>query len=451
MKTYVIIGTGVAGVAAAETIRSLDPVGEIVIIGDEPDAFYSRPGLAYMLTGEIPEKQLYLYGPREFQQLNIQWIHDQATRIDPDQQIVYFQKHKPLRFDRLLLATGSVAAPSPVPGAHYEGVVKLDTLEDARRILKLARRARTAVVVGGGITALELVEGLRARGLETHYLLRRNRYWGNVLNEAESRIVEHKLEEEGVKLHFNTELESIIGKQKGWFGGGKEVVTAVNTKDGRTIRCDIVAIAIGVRPRKELAEQVGLDTDRGVLVDEYLQTSHPNIYAAGDVAQVYDPFSGRAVLDTLWNSARNQGIVAGKNMAGQKTAYVKQVPFNVTRLGGLTTTIIGTVGRGLDEDLLGIARGDSETWRQLPDAIAAQTGFDINRVRVLIGKHHLLGAIVMGDQTLSQPLYTLIAERVDIAPIRDELIKPHAPVADILADFWAEWRKKQHAPIVSQP
>ncbi len=447
MKTYVIIGTGVAGVAAAETIRSLDPAGEIILIGDEPDAFYSRPGVAYVLTGEVPEKQILLYGPSDFHRLNIQWIHDVATAIDPDQQIVHLKQHAPLRFDRLLLATGSVAAPSPAPGAHYEGVVKLDTLEDTRRILRLCRKAKAAVVVGGGITALELVEGLRARGLETHYFLRRNRYWRNVLDEAESRIVEHRLQEDGVHLHYNTELEAILGGKKGLFRS-REAVVGVRTKDGRTIPCDLVAIAIGVRPRKELAEAAGLDTDRGILVNEYLQTSHPNIFAAGDVAQVFDPFSGRAVLDTLWNSARNQGIAAGKNMAGQPTAYVKQVPFNVTRLGGLTTTIIGTVGRGLDEDLLGIARGDSETWRRLPDAIAAQTGFEVNRIRVLIGKRHLLGAIVMGDQTLSLPLQTMIAAQADITPIRDDLIRPHAPVADILADFWSTWRK-EHAPHIS--
>lgn len=447
-KTYLIIGSGVAGVAAAEAIRKLDASGTIVIVGDEAEAFYSRPGLAYLLTGEVPEKQLYLYGPKAFQEMNIQWVHDRAVRVDPHEQVVHFEARQPLRFDRLLLATGSAAVPLSVPGTRYEGVVKLDTLEDARRILRLARKARSAVVVGGGITALELVEGLRARGVETHYLLRGDRYWRNVLDETESRIVEHKLKEEGVHLHFNTELDEILGKSKGW-RRRREVVAGVRTKDGRTIRCDMVAIAIGVRPRKALAEEAGLSVERGILVNESLQTDQPNIFAAGDVAQVYDPFSGRAVLDSLWNSARNQGTVAGQNMAGQRTAYIKKVPFNVTRLGGLTTTIIGTVGRGVDEDLLGIARGDSETWRQLPDAIAAQAGFDINHVRVLIGERRLVGAVVLGDQTLSQPLYTLIAERADITPIRDQLIQPHAPIADILADFWAEWRK-QHGPSASQ-
>src|SRR6185436_20338695 len=142
----------------------------------------------------------------------------------------------------------------------------------------------------------------------------------------------------------------------------------------------------------------------------------PNIYAAGDVAQVYDPSTGTSILDSLWSPARQQGRAAGLNMAGKKTPYTKSVPFNVTRLAGLTTTIIGTVGRGRDDDLVGIARGDSETWRQLPDSMAAQTGFDVNRLRLLVGEKTLLGAIVMGDQKLSLPLERIISERVDITP-----------------------------------
>jgi hypothetical protein len=123
-------------------------------------------------------------------------------------------------------------------------------------------------------------------------------------------------------------------------------------------------------------------------------------------------------------------------MAERKTAYVKSAPFNVTRLAGLTTTIIGTVGRGRDDDVVGIARGDSETWRQLPDALVAQGGFEVNRLRLLVGDKTLLGAIVMGDQKLSFPLEKIITENVDISPIRGKLLSPGAKVADIMADFW---------------
>jgi NAD(P)H-nitrite reductase large subunit len=193
----------------------------------------------------------------------------------------------------------------------------------------------------------------------------------------------------------------------------------------------------------ELMEETNLAKDRGLLVNEHLQTTDLDIYAAGDVAQVYDPLSGKSALDSLWNPAHEQGRVAGWNMAGRKAAYLKSAPFNVTRLAGLTTTIIGTVGRGKDEDLIGIARGDSETWRELPEAIIAQSGFDVNHMRLMVGEKTLVGAILMGDQTLSWPLQKMIAGKADISAIREQIMAPDAPLADLVAQFWMVWRTEE--------
>ena len=268
--------------------------------------------------------------------------------------------------------------------------------------------------------------------MKVHYLLRGDRYWSNVLDEHESRIVEHSLQEEGVKIHYHSELVEVTGKNR--------QVTGIRLQDGKLLKCDMVAYAIGIRPRMELAKQAGLAVDRGILVNEYLQTDDPNIFSAGDVAQVYDPSTNTSIIDSLWAPARQQGHAAGLNMAGKRTPYIKSVPFNVTRLAGMTTTIIGTVGRGKDEDLVGIARGDSETWRQLPDAIVAQSGFEVNSLRLLVGENTLLGAIIMGDQKLSFPLEKIITGNVDISPIRERLLNPNAKVGDIIADFWTRYQ-----------
>ena len=428
MSHLVIIGSGAAGIAAVEAIRSLDTVCRITMISGEQAGYYSRPGLAYYLTGEIEERFLFPFQQQDFRNLKINYLQAKVAAIRPDQHKLVFTDGRLLAYDSLLIATGAKANQMKVPGVNLEGVVQLDDLEGVRLITKLARKARSAVIVGGGITALELVEGLVARRVKPHYFLRGDRYWGNVLDETESQIVEHRLAEDGVQIHYHTELAEIYGKN------GR--VAGVLTTDDRQIKCDMVGIAIGVRPRMSLAVEAGIKTDRGILVDQYLRTSAPDIFAAGDVAQVYDPFSGKSSLDSLWGPARDQGTTAGFNMVGLNKAYLKVVPFNVTRLAGLTTTIIGTVGRGDDKDLPGIARGDSETWRELPDAIAAQVGFDVNRLRILVGDKTLLGAIVMGDQTLSRPIHHLIADQVDITPIRDQLLQPGAPLADILADFW---------------
>ena len=432
MNNYVIIGTGPAGVAAAEAIRSQDSNANITLIGEEPWGYYSRPGLAYYLTGELPEKNLYPFTPGDFRRLKLRLLHCRVRAIHPYEHQIENQEGQKLAYDRLLIATGARAARMDVPGNNLESVVVLDNLDDARRIIKSARRTRSAVVVGGGITALEIVEGLVSRGVKAHYFLRGDRYWSNVLDEFESDIVEERLREEGVQIHYHTELAEIIENR------GR--VTGVITKDGKRIKCKMVAVAIGICPRIELAVTAGLTVDRGILVNEYLQTNVPDIFAAGDVAQVYDPYTGKSVIDSLWEPARLQGHTAGVNMTGATTPYIKAVPFNVTRLAGLTTTIIGSVGRGADPDLLGIARGDSETWRQLPDAIAAQSHFDINRLRIMVGRKHLLGAIVMGDQTLSQPLHHLIANRADITPICERLLDPNIKLGELIADFWIDWR-----------
>jgi NAD(P)H-nitrite reductase large subunit len=428
---YVILGSGVAGIAAAQAIRSIDHTGPVSIISEDPFGYYSRPGLAYYLTGELGEDLLFPISKKDFRGLNLQWHASQAGQILPAERRVVLNNRFSVPYDRLLIATGSLAAPLTSPGKDLSGVFKLDNLTDAKAILQHTHRSKAAVVVGGGITALELVEGLRAQRLDVHFFLRGDRYWGNVLDETESEIIRERLEEEGVHLHFKTELAEIEGSR------GR--VAAVITKDHQRIPCDTVCFAIGTLPRKELAVAAGLVCDRGILANEYLQSSDESIYAAGDIAQVFDPFSGKTGIDTLWSTARHQGHVAGLNMAGNPTLYQKSVPLNVTRLAGLTTTIIGTVGKGLDPSLTGLARGDSETWRMLPEHMVAETRKDGNRLRLLVGERHLLGALILGDQTLSIPLQQIIGEKADITPIRDRLLT-FTGLTETVTHFWETWR-----------
>lgn len=423
-----------------------------MLVGEEGDgnletAYYSRPGLAYYLTGELPEKLLFPFSRSDFQKLRVRFHRGRVEHLYPEWHQVEADDGRRIGYEQLLIATGARAAGLQVDGIDARGVVKLDCLDDAQKIMRRARssrpplprwiKPRSGVVVGGGITALEIIEGLVAQGVKVHYFLRGDHYWSNVLDEAESRIIEHRLKEEGVQIHYQTELAEILHE--------KDSVTGVKTKAGQMIPCDMVAVAIGILPRRELAQDAGIKIDRGVLVDEYLRTSEVDIFAAGDVAQVYDPLTKKSVLDSLWGPARQQGFTAGRNMAACRlgkplTAYEKGIAFNVTRLANLTTTIIGTVGGGRDNDLIGIARGDSEVWRQLPDAIAAQSGFDVNRLRLMVGEKTLVGAVVMGNQTLSRPLQHLVAEQIDITSICGDLLAPQVDIAEVIADFWCQYQ-----------
>ncbi len=427
MTRYVIVGTGVTGVAAADALRTMERSAEIILVGDDPHGFYSRPGLAYYLNGEVPEKQLTIFSKEDWKLLNIRYVTGLATRLDPRKHQLEIGPAGVLTYDRLLLATGSTAVPLSIPGADLKGVVKLDDFDDTRRILSLARRAKSAVVVGGGIIAVELVEGLLARGLKVHYFLRGERYWPNVLDEKESRLLERRLAEEGVIFHFHTEAAEVLGKR------GK--VVGIRTTKGETIRCGIVAVGIGVKPRMELAKTAGLATERGILTDETLQTSHPDIFAAGDVSQVRDPLSGQSFIDTLWQPAREKGLIAAANMTGMSRSYTKKVAVNVLRLAGVMTTIIGAVGSGVDDDLVSVARGSSETWQELPNTISMESSTEVNHVRLMIGEKTLLGAMVMGEQKLSLPLQEIISSKVDITPMR-HLLQPGAPLGQIVMDFW---------------
>ena len=428
MTRHVIIGTGISGFAAAQTLRSLDPVAEILLVSDDPHGFYSRPGLAYYLTGEIPEKQLFLFSKKGKLNLDVQHVKGRVTRIDPKSHSIEVNTSGTLAYDRLLLATGARAVPLDVPGADLQGLVKLDDLEDTRHILSLVRRTKTAVVVGGGVVAVELVEGLVAQGIKVHYFLRGDRYWPSMLSEVESRIVEGKLAHDGVTLHRHTEIGEILGKR------GK--VTGVCTTKGDIVRCDMVAVGIGVKPRIELAQAAGLKTDRGILLNEYLQTSDADIFATGDVAQIFDPVSGRSAIDDLWYPGRKQGRVAAFNMAGQNQKYQRTVATNILRLAGVMTTIIGAIGSGRDDGQVYMTRGSSETWQQLPNTIATEGGPEMSHLRLMVGEQTLLGALVMGDQKIARPLKEMINTRVDITPIREQLLQSSAQLGQLVMDYW---------------
>jgi NAD(P)H-nitrite reductase large subunit len=424
MRKYLIIGCGVAGITAAEAIRSCDPSAGITIISDDPYGFYSRPGLAYYLTGELP---LYIYTKTDWCMLNAHFVHGQVTRLVPNEHRLVMNHTDVVSYDRLLIATGASAVRLDLPGADLQGVVYLDSLEDTRYIIQRTRRTRTAVVVGGGILALELVEGLRARGCKVHYFLRGTRYWSNVLDETESAIVEERLRDEGVIIRPHTEIAAILGN--------KNRVVAVQTTKGEIIPSEMVATCIGVRPNIDLARIADLETEKGIVVDDYLQTNDQDIFAAGDAAQFYDRETGQKTLYLLWHPARFQGQAAGLNMAGETTRFQRSVAVNVLRLAGVMTSIIGAVG-GRGEEEISIMRGSSETWRQLPNTIAVASGGGINQVRLLVGDITLEGAVVMGEQILSKPLQDLISEKINISAIRPRLMDGNPNLGQILMDFW---------------
>ena len=425
-RRYVIVGNGPAGVTAAEAIRRDDANADIRIVGGENHPFYSRPGLAYLLTGSIPESSLFSRPDADYRRLGVFRSVGVAHRIEREAHRLVLTDGKMYPYDRLLLAVGARAVRPPTPGMELEGVTTFDSLDDTRALIRMTRSAKRACVVGGGITALELAEGLAARGVETHYLMRGDRYWGSVLDAHESTLVEERLAEDGIRLHREVEVNRVIGHK------GK--VVAVETNTAEQVACDLLAVAIGTQPRIELAQAAGLETGRGIWTDTAFQTSDPDIFAAGDVAEVLDPKTGKRGLEALWSVAMEHGRIAGANLAGSQQHYRRPAPFNVTKIGGVTTTLIGAVGTGRGEaDLLTLSRGDSQSWREQLDAFAVVADSGANHMRLVLGEDRIVGAVVMGDQAFSRPLQHLIRERVDIRWVRDRLIQGPAEVRQALA------------------
>ena len=430
---HVLIGGGPATVAAAAAIRAVDAAAEITVIAADRHGYYSRPGLAYLLTGEIPEKSLYPFSAEDLGALRAEWITARAAGIDRETRSVLLEDGRTVRYDRLLLATGSRAIKAKVPGRDLDGVVTLDDLRDARDIIRRCRKGGTALVVGGGITALEIVEGMRARGVTVHYLLRKERYWGSVLSQTESDLVESRLESEGVRVHRNAELAAIIGRD------GR--VAGAETESGEHIPCEVVGVAVGVLPAVELALAAGLTCAQGVLVDEHLRTSDAHIYAAGDIAEAIDTATGKRVMEVLWNAAVAKGRVAGLNMATSAGhIYEEGVPLNITRLGGMRTTIIGSVGTGRDTDLQGISRGDSQVWSEPSEGGMVEAHAGDAHVRLALGRRVIAGAVVMGEQALSFPLQELVEARVDAGHVVGALRESGDRMEELVTGLWEDWR-----------
>jgi NAD(P)H-nitrite reductase large subunit len=436
-RRHVLVGIGPGAVAAAEAIRADDDGAEITIVGADPHGYYSRPGLAYLMTREMPQQRLSPFTEAEFAQLDIRRVADRVIGIDLSARRVSLASGGDLPYDRLLIATGSRSTPAKVPGAELDGVVKLDDMADALDIIQRCREAKNAVVVGGGITALEIVEGLRARKVHVHYFLRRDRFWGSVLSESESQLVADGLRRDGVEVHQRAELARILGTNGH--------VTGVETGDGVRIPCEMVAVAVGVRPEVDLAKAAGLDCGRGILVDGYLRSSDEHVFAAGDVAEVRDPQTGKGTLHVLWNTAVDKGRVAGRNMAvaalgeageRQMRPYHTGHPLNITRLAGLHTTIIGAVGGGEDADLQSLSRGASQVWSEPTEAVVVEADSEDEHVRLALGDRVIAGAVVMGDQTLSFPLQDLIERRIDVSHIKADLTAPSAPISELVHSAW---------------
>jgi NAD(P)H-nitrite reductase large subunit len=350
---HVIIGAGPAGVIAAETLRKTDARGDITVIGDEPEPPYSRMAIPYLLIDRIGEQGTHLrHDPDHYGHLGISVRQDPVTAVDSVNRRLTLKSGEALPYDRLLIATGSHPLLPPIPGIDLAGVHNCWTLEDARHIMRRAQPAAKVVLLGAGFIGCIVLEALAGRGVDLTVVEMGDRMVPRMMNQTAGNLIKQWCESRGVKVHTSTRITGIqsAGEQSGWQRFLNTVGLShaepsqrlrVFLDNGQELEADLVISAAGVAPNTKFLEGSGVELDQGILVNHYLQTNVPEIYAAGDVAQGRDFSTGGYAVHAIQPTASDHGRVAALNMVGKHTDFQGSLNMNVLDTLGLVSSSFG--------------------------------------------------------------------------------------------------------------
>jgi len=304
--SYVVIGNGIAGITAVETLRAEDDSADIGVIADNTLPLYNRPMLKDFLAGSISEDTLWMRPESFYRDKLVHFISGRVIDIEVDQHVIHLQNGEQIGYQRLLLATGARARHLIYPGANLIGVTTLRTVADYKKIINYLGYVRRVVVIGSGPLAMESVEVLFQKGYQVAHLLRHNTFWPEVLDKTASDIVLQQEWRDGVDVRIEEDIAEIVGRSGH--------VTGVITTKGALIACDMVIVAIGIEPELDYLQKSGIDFGRGIKVDELMRTNAPDIYAAGDVAEVTKAETGQTHVIGHWYPALQQGRAAAYSM-----------------------------------------------------------------------------------------------------------------------------------------
>jgi nitrite reductase (NADH) large subunit len=389
MSTYVILGNGVAGATAAESIRKLDSKGKITLLTEEDFPFYYRIRLNEYISGDIQEEALKAKKDG--------WYGDQGIELrlksrvvggDPVRKVVVTEDKQELPYDMLLLATGSHSFIPPIKGWEKWGVFALRSIKDAREISAWAKNTDDVVLIGGGLLGLEAGNALRKLGLKVMVVEFFPRLLPRQLDVDGARRLQDIMQDMGFSFRLGAKTQEIKGDGR---------IDGVILEGGETLSAQMVIISAGVRPNMELAGPLALDTDKGIKVDERLRTSQPNIYAAGDVAEF------RGVPYGIWPAAMEQGKIAGTNMAGGDLTYNGTTMANTLKVVGVDLASAGDIDA--DQKFESKVVKGEKTYK-----------------KIVLDNDRIIGCIMLGDTKGFTQVTKIMSEKRDVSQVKDRLL-----------------------------
>lgn len=391
--TYVIIGGGIAGTTAAETIRKNDAEGSIAIVSDEPHNCYSRVLLSKpkWVLGEQPFENVWLKSDAWYSENNIHLFKGlRATELQSGAKIVLLSDGDSLKYEKLLLATGAHARKWDVKGADKKGIHYLRTVDDAKAISEVAQgEPKRAIMVGSACVSFEIIEILHSRGFTVTEVMREKYFFEPQLSQEEVAPIEKVLEENGIEIVREVEVEEVLGDTH---------VTGVRLSNGREIACDVILPFIGVELPVGWIQKAGVATHKGIYANQFLETNVPDVWTAGDTTECWDTMLEETVIMGNWMSARLQGEVAGKNMSSDTKEPFAQVSFHTSHGFGFQIGWTGDV-RPLEDRTI----------------IHYPTPEENSHCRIMISRGRIVGGTTVNRPDLMSAITKVIKAKIDVS------------------------------------
>jgi len=414
---YVIIGNSIAAAGCIEGIRKVDNENEILVISQEPYHIYSRPLISYWLSGRIDEQKIY-YRPQDYYEKYkvTPILGRRVEKVDFNKKRLYLDNNEETYYDKLLIATGGKPFIPNIPGLDKRDIFTFIKFDDVKAIDKEIYPTLKAVVVGGGLSGLKAAETLAKRGCKVTVVELAERILGSILDDEGARLIQEELEKHGITFTLKNSITEILGEEK---------VEKVKLQTKEEIPTDLLIFSIGVIPNVDIFKDTALKINRGITVNTKMETNIPNVYAAGDVVEIFDIILGERRIIPILPNAYIQGEVAGMNMAGKIFDYEGSFPIN--SIGFFDSHIMtgGIVNPKEDCEILKRLEKDKKIYR-----------------KIYLKDGRILGFIFINSFDRTGIIVDLIKNKIDVSSFKERLLLDNFGFLDLPREIRKEkiWR-----------